>query len=404
MQSPLFSVTPSLTVGELMRHLKHLLEVDDIVQDVWVRGEISNFTRASSGHLYFSLKDSEGAVRCAMWRSSAAHVSRLPSDGDNVRAHGRVSLYEVRGDLQLYVDELVFDGVGALWKKFEALRTRLESEGLFAPERKRPIPAYPAAIGIVTSEKGAALQDMLHILRQRWPCVEVVLCGCQVQGVEAPAQIANAIRTLNRDGQVHTIIVARGGGSIEDLWAFNEEVVARAIFSSAKPVVSGVGHEIDFTIADFVADMRAPTPTAAAALAVPDRREVLRDIRQTRVRLWLAMDSKLTEHVRQVKDMRRTLLRLSPQAKFDREHQRIDDCVRSMAKALQHHLRVLRERLQSKRLQLGALNPEAILARGYAIVRKDGRAISQVAQVTQGDRIKVRVSDGEFGATVQSSQ
>src|SRR5712692_791048 len=202
MQSPLFSITPTLTVGELMRHLKHLLDVDDIAPDVWVRGEISNFTRASSGHLYFSLKDGEAAVRCVMWKGQAIGLSRPPVEGDAVRAHGRVSLYEVRGDLQLYVDELAFDGVGALWKKFEALKAQLQSEGLF--DRKRPIPTHPRCIGIVTSEKGAALQDMLRILRQRWPVVEVVLCACQVQGVEAPAQIVSAIRALNRERGVET--------------------------------------------------------------------------------------------------------------------------------------------------------------------------------------------------------
>jgi exodeoxyribonuclease VII large subunit len=269
MQAPLFAIAPTLTVGELVRHLKHVLEVDPIAGDLWVRGEVSNFMRAASGHLYFSLKDSEGAVRCVMWKGQAIGLSRLPVEGDSIRAHGRMSLYEVRGDLQLYVDELIYDGVGALWKKFEALKARLQNEGLF--DRKRPVTAQPRCIGIVTSEKGAALQDMLRILRQRWPLVEVVLSPCQVQGVDAPGQIVGAIRTLNRVREVETIIVARGGGSIEDLWAFNEEAVARAIFASAQPVISGVGHEVDFTIADFVSDLRAPTPTAAAAAAVPDR-------------------------------------------------------------------------------------------------------------------------------------
>ncbi|MEP7198721.1 MAG: exodeoxyribonuclease VII large subunit [Chloroflexota bacterium] len=399
MQPSLFSVTPTLTVGELMRHLKHILDVDDIAQDLWVRGEISNFTRASSGHLYFSLKDGEGAVKCVMWKGQAIGLTRLPAEGDAVRAHGRVSLYEVRGDLQLYVDELAFDGVGALWKKFEQLKAQLQREGLF--DRKRPLPTQPRCIGIVTSEQGAALQDMLRILTERWPLVEVVLCPCQVQGIEAPAQIVGAIRTLNRQRAVETIIVARGGGSIEDLWAFNDEAVARAIFASRQPVIAGVGHETDFTIADFVADVRAPTPTAAAALAVPDRADVVRALRQQQSRLWLALDSQLTARANQLNHARRTLSRLAPRARIDRQRQQVDDALLTMNRAMQHQLQVRRERLQSKQLQLAALNPLAILARGYAIVRKDGHPVSAVGQVASGDVIRVRVRDGEFGATVE---
>jgi exodeoxyribonuclease VII large subunit len=398
MQSALFTITPTLTVGELMRHLKHLLAIDDLAQDAWVRGEISNFVRAASGHLYFSLKDSEGAIRCVMWKGQALGLGRLPVEGDSVRAHGHISLYEVRGDLQLYVDELVFDGVGALWQKFEALKAQLEREGLF--DRKRLIPIQPRTIGIVTSEKGAALQDMLRILTQRWPLVKVVLCPCQVQGVDAPVQIVNAIRALNREPEVETIIVARGGGSIEDLWAFNDEGVARAVFGSRVPVISGVGHEVDFTIADFVADLRAPTPTAAAALAVPDRVEITRVIQQQRARLWLAADHEVTHRAEQLAERRRSLVRLAPTARIERERQRVDDAVEVLGRAMDYRLRSLRERLQSRRLQLAALNPLAILARGYAIVRKDGQPVASVQQVGAGDQVRVRVSDGEFAATV----
>ncbi len=398
MQSPLFAVTPTLTVGDLVRHLKLVLETDDIAQDVWVRGEVSNFVRASSGHLYFSLKDSDGALRCAMWRGQASGLRRLPAEGDSVRAHGRVSLYEVRGDLQLYVDELVFDGVGALWQKFEALKAQLQSEGLF--DRKRPVPPRPRCIGIVTSEKGAALQDMLRILRQAWPLVEVVLTSCQVQGVDAPAQIAAAIRSLNRLSEVETIIVARGGGSIEDLWAFNEESVARAIYASRQPVITGIGHEVDFTIADFVSDLRAPTPTAAAALAVPNAAEVARGIGQQRARLWLAMDSALTQRVGQVGNLRRSLARLSPSATIDRQRQQVDELVHAIIRNITHTVQVRRQRLASRQLQLEALNPQAILSRGYAIVRKDGYPVTSTRQVASGDPLHVRVADGEFAARV----
>jgi exodeoxyribonuclease VII large subunit len=327
-------------------------------------------------------------------------LKRLPSEGDALRVHGHVSLYEVRGDLQLYVDELAFDGVGALWKKFELLKAQLQSEGLFDPARKRPLPAYPRCIGIATSEKGAALQDMLRILRQRWPYAEVVLCPCQVQGMEAPEQLVNAIRTLDGDDAVELIIVARGGGSIEDLWAFNDETVARAICATRRPVISGVGHEVDTTIADFVADVRAATPTAAAAAATPDRAEVLRELRNRKVRQWLAIDNQLTTRRTRLTNLRRVLARTSPQGTIERERQRVDDRTRTLDKAVLHNLRSLRENLQSRRRQLSALNPAAILTRGYAIVRKDGHALSSVAQVAAGDQVHVRVSDGEFKATV----
>jgi exodeoxyribonuclease VII large subunit len=403
MQPFLFALaTPTLTVGELMRHLKQVLDDDDTARDVWVRGEVSNFTRASSGHLYFSLKDAEGAVRCVMWKNAAAQLVQRPSDGDLVRAHGRVSLYEVRGDLQLYIEELEFDGVGALWKKFEALRARLEQEGLFAAERKRPLPAYPRCIGIVTSEQGAALQDMLHILRQHWPLVEVALCPCQVQGVEAPAQIAQAIETLNQDTSVETLIVARGGGSIEDLWAFNEEIVARAIFASRVPIISGVGHETDFTIADFVADVRAPTPTAAAALAVPNRADTLSTVQQQQQRLAQALNYQLTTREQRLQNLQRALTRLTPRAQLDRQRQQVDDATRALNSVWQRQLQTWRAQLVGKQQQLVALNPLAILARGYAIVRKQGRAITHTQQVSDGDALQVRVSDGEFGAIVKT--
>ena len=398
MQSALFNITPTLSVGELMRYLKHILAADDLAQDAWVRGEVSNFIRASSGHLYFSLKDAEGAIRCVMWKGQASGLRRLPAEGDSVRAHGHVSLYEVRGDMQLYVDELVFDGAGVLWQRFEALKAQLEREGLF--DRKRLIPVQPRTIGIVTSEKGAALQDMLRILTQRWPLVAVVLCHCQVQGVDAPAQIVNAIRALNREPEIETIIVARGGGSIEDLWAFNDEGVARAIFGSRLPVISGVGHEVDFTIADFVADLRAATPTAAATLAVPDRAEIARVIQQQRARLWLAADNQVRRSGEQLAERRRSLVRLAPAARIERERQQVDDDVEALGRAMEQRIRSLRERLSSRRLQLAALSPLAILARGYAIVRKDGHPIVSVQQVAQGEQVHVRVSDGEFAATV----
>ena len=402
MQPSLFTTPPpALSVGELMRHLKRLLEVDDIATGLWVRGEISNFTRAASGHLYFSLKDAEGAIRCVMWKTAAAQLTRRPADGDAARARGRVSLYEVRGDLQLYVEALEFDGVGALWQQFEALRARLTQEGLFDATRKRPLPLYPRCVGIVTSEKGAALQDMLRILSQRWPAVEVALCPTTVQGVEAPAQIAQAIERLNRDPRVQVIIIARGGGAIEDLWAFNDELVARAIYASRVPLVSGVGHETDFTIADFVADVRAPTLTAAAALVVPDQQDVRQTLAQQQQRMTQALAHALAMQRDQLTHTWRTLARLAPHAQLNRRRQQVDEQLRNLDEAARRQIQLRQVRLESKRLQLAALNPLAILARGYAIVSTQTAIVRQTQQVSPGDALTIRVSDGALRAEVK---
>ncbi|MBI5877447.1 MAG: exodeoxyribonuclease VII large subunit [Chloroflexi bacterium] len=399
MQPLLFPVSPTKTVGELMRHLKQVLNDDAVAPDVWVRGEISNLTRAGSGHLYFSLKDNEASIKCVMWRGQAAGLPRLPANGDAIRAHGYVGLYEARGDLQLYVNEVEFDGAGTLWQQYEALKAKLEKEGLFG--RHRPLPMPPTTIGIVTSESGAALQDMLRILSARWPLAEVVLSPCMVQGADAPPQIVRAIKALNRRRGVDVIIVARGGGSLEDLWAFNDEAVARAIHASPQPVVSGVGHETDFTIADFVADERAPTPTAAAQLVTPDRAEWLRGLHGSRMQLFRAARERVAAERTRLTDTQRALRRLAPRNLIDFHRQRVDDARRALGLAIAHAVQSRRERLHGKRAHLEAVSPLAILARGYAIVRKDGRVVAHAAQARPGDEIAVRVSDGEFGATVR---
>ena len=276
---------PSWSVTDITRYLKDLLESDHNLADIWVQGEISNFSRPRSGHLYFTIKDSSAALKVVMWRSAAARLINMPRDGDAVEVHGKISIYETGGQYQLYADRIRPLGEGALYQEFLRLKDKLEAEGLFDEERKRPIPYRPGVIGIVTSPTGAALRDMLNTLHRRYPLVEVVLAPTPVQGEAAPPGIVESIQALNRFVNPDVILLARGGGSIEDLWAFNDERVARAIASSITPVISGVGHQTDFTISDFVADLRAATPTAAAEMAVPDKADLHVAIEELRQRL-----------------------------------------------------------------------------------------------------------------------
>src|SRR5215210_2357791 len=277
-----------LTVSQLNAYLREALDADEILQDLWVEGEISNLSRPASGHWYFTLKEGDAQIRAACWKSYVARIPTLPTNGDAVLAHGRVSFYEAGGQLQLYVDMIRPAGVGLLHARFEELKARLDAEGLFDPSRKRELPPLPRRIGLVTSPSGAALRDILNVLGRRYPLAEVLLSGCQVQGDGAAETIVEALFALY-DQDVDVIIVARGGGSIEDLWAFNEEIVARAVFASPVPIISGVGHETDTTIIDYVADLRAPTPSAAAELAAPDIGVLAGDLAALAEQLGLAM-------------------------------------------------------------------------------------------------------------------
>jgi exodeoxyribonuclease VII large subunit len=338
-----------------------------------------------------------------MWRSAAARALKMPNSGDAVEVHGRVSMYETRGDVQLYVDEIKLAGAGALWQEFERLRNRLEAEGLFAAERKRPLPRFPRTIGVVTSREGAVFHDICNILRRRYPLVEVLLAPTQVQGQAAEEMIATALATINRY-EIDLVILARGGGSIEDLWCFNAERVARAIYSSRVPVISAVGHETDFTIADFVADIRAPTPSAAAELAVSDTRDLLAAIFAAEQRLAQLTRDRLGDARVRLSSGVYALLRSSPQARVANYHQRVDDASRRMTSRTLHLLALDREQLNGALRHLAALNPEATLGRGYAIVqdKETGRVVKKKAQAAGHRRVQVRVSDGEFEATTDA--
>ena len=397
--------TPSLTVSDLTRYLRQLLESDDVLQDIWVQGEVSNFSRPSSGHLYFTLKDSTASLRCVMWKQAVARQRYLPRDGEAVEAHGYISIYEIGGQYQLYADAIRPIGEGALYQEFLRLKNRLEAEGLFDPQRKRPIPRWPQRLGIVTSPTGAALRDVIHTLRRRYPLVEVILAPCPVQGEDAPAGIQASLANLNAIIKPDVILLVRGGGSIEDLWAFNDENVARAIAASAAPVISGVGHETDFTIADFVADLRAPTPTAAAELSTPNQT----DLRLAMDELVSALNrisyDAVTTRRWELADLRHRLAIYSPLARLQADRQRLSDWTHRARAATSHQINLARALLEGQAQKLAALNPVAVLERGFALVTdRDGNPISRVSQAIPGDEIDIRVRDGSFGARVEGQE
>ena len=389
------------TVGALTRHIQELLETDPQLGDVWLNGEISNISRSSAGHLYFTLKDAAAAIRCVMWRSAVEKVTWQPAQGAAALAHGRVSVYAVQGAYQLVVDQLRPAGLGDLHSQFEQLRDRLKAEGLF-DARKRPLPKFPRVLGIVTSPQAAALQDVLKVIGRRYPLVRIRLAPTLVQGATAPPQIVAALQAIDADDEVEAILVVRGGGSLEELWAFNDELVARAIAACRHPVVVGVGHETDFTIADFVADVRAPTPSAAAEMAVPDQVELRQRVRMQARQMEQALLRRLSLAQQATDQQRRALQRLSPQAQIDAQRQQVDDLGQRAGRSLGHALALHRSQVDGLQARLAALSPLAVLERGYAIVRRQdsGAIVRQVEQVGPGDRLSIRVQDGEFGAMV----
>ena len=392
------------TVSKLTQYIKDLLESDPALQDVWLVGEISNFSRSTAGHFYFTLKDAGAALGCVMWRSAAAGLTWRPRQGAAALAHGRISIYPAQGRYQLYVDQLYPAGLGDLHARFEQLRDRLKAEGLFEAERKRPLPSFPRLLGVVTSPQAAALRDVLNVLRRRYPLAGVLLAPTLVQGAQAPPQIVAALKALDDRDDVDLILVVRGGGSLEELWAFNDERVARAIAACRHPVVSGVGHETDFTIADFVADLRAPTPSAAAELAVPDQAELRQRMQGWGRRLEGSMAQHLSLARYAMEQQQVALRRSSPQVRVDTCRQQVDDLSRRAGRALTHSLSLRHSRLTGLQARLGALGPLATLERGYAIIRCEdtGAVVCSVEQVDAGDALRIRVQDGEFGAVTRS--
>lgn len=395
-----------LTVGDLSTYLKELLESDEILRDLWVEGEIAEFKlHRPSGHCYFSLKDAQASLRGVMWRTAAAKLAFLPKPGDLVLVHGYCSIYESRGDLQIYADSIQPAGVGLMHAQFEELKARLEHEGLFNLDRKRELPVLPRRIGIATASQSAALADMLHILARRCPLVEVIVSPCQVQGERAPDSIVEALYRLY-EADVDLIILARGGGSIEDLWAFNDEAVARAVFASPVPLISGVGHETDTTIVDYVADLRAPTPSAAAELAAPEIGALAGLISDARDRLDAAVTTALELRRMQLSEAAGTVARADPRRWIARDRQTVDDLGRRIERAAARSIALRRTELSGQNGRLAALNPRAVLARGYAVVRRttDDHVLTDPAQAPLHTRLRITLRDGDLYATTDSAE
>jgi exodeoxyribonuclease VII large subunit len=387
------------SVGRLNAEARMLLE--EGLPALWVEGEISNFAAPSSGHWYFTLKDREAQIRCAMFRAANSRVGFRPKDGQQMVLRGRVSLYEPRGDYQLIAELMEDAGEGALRREFERLKARLLAEGLFDAALKRALPAMPKRIAVVTSPTGAAVRDVLHILARRFPPASVLVIPTPVQGAAATESIVAALDTASSRGDCDVVILARGGGSIEDLWCFNDERVARAIRRCAVPVVSGVGHEIDFTIADFAADVRAPTPSGAAELVVPDRRTLLAGLTGVDARLRQLAAQWLSRATERFQSTMQRLARAHPGHRLQQQTQRLDDLELRLQRASQLALTRATQRLQLAQRGLDAISPLATLERGYAIVtRTDGTVLQDAAEVREGDEIEARLKRGSVRARV----
>ena len=399
-------MSPSvLSVSQVNQYLKGLMDRDELLSALYVRGEISNYKCYPSGHHYFSLKDGESALRCVMFRREAASLRFRPENGMQVIAAGRVAVYPRDGAYQLYCVRLTPEGVGDLQVAFEQLKEKLRREGLFDPAAKKPLPRFPRRIALVTSPAGAAVRDMIRILGARWPLSEVIVLPVRVQGEEAPGEISAAIAYADRAGLADVIITGRGGGSMEDLWAFNDERVARAIFACRTPVISAVGHEPDVTIADFVADVRAATPSNAAELAVPDRDEVLAALEQYRGRLEKAVGRRL-EAARSAWTRCRTSPTLTrPEEQIQNRRLALDGQGLRLAHALQRRLGGERERYARTAAKLDALSPFKVLARGYAIPQDgEGRVITSAGALTPGERLTLTMADGQADCVVKESR
>lgn len=391
-----------LTVSQLNRYLKSKFEEDSNLTSVFLTGELSNFTHHyKSGHLYFSIKDTTATIKAVMFSTQSARLRFLPQDGMKVIARGRVSIYEATGQYQLYVEDLQPDGVGALNLAYEQLKAKLEKEGLFAAERKQPIPAYPQRIGVVTSSTGAAVQDILNILSRRYPVAEVILAPVLVQGEGAAQEIADAIERFNALDCVDVLIVGRGGGSIEDLWAFNEERVARAVAASHIPIISAVGHETDFTICDFVADLRAPTPSAAAELAVPNREDLLQLLQSYRYTITQLLERRLSQWKQQVDLLSSSPYLASPDAWIRTRRESVALLTSRLRTAMKQNTAQQKTRMAVLVGKLEGLSPLKALNRGFVYAAdKTGKLLTDATQVQVGDTIFLTMKNGKVRCVV----
>lgn len=394
--------TGSMTVSELNNRIKSLIDGDRVLNAVSVTGEISNFTDHRSGHLYFTLKDSESQIKAVMFRSARAKLKFIPEEGMKVTVHGSVSLYAQGGSVQLYANAMAPDGVGALYKAYEQLKEKLAQEGLFDEEHKKLIPRYPERIGVITSPTGAAVRDIINVTGRRYPLAELFLYPALVQGEGSEASLISALDYLDKSGLVDVIIIGRGGGSIEDLWSFNSERLARRIYEAKTPIISAVGHETDFTICDFVADLRAPTPSAAAEISVPDIRDITISLDNTTERVIGAL-------MRVAERKRERFTRLSehelfkkPEIIFEEKLCAVNDSYIRAENLVRNYLKAVELRFSVLAGKTDALSPLAVLKRGYSVVSDGDGVLSSAKSLKAGDKVKIKLSDGGFSATVNS--
>ena len=387
-------------VSQINQYIKQQLDGDLLLQDLCISGELSNYKIYPSGHHYFTLKDAEGALRAVMFRSSAGRLRFRPENGMKVFATGRITVYPRDGAYQLYCNSLVPDGVGDLYVAFEQLKAKLQAEGLFDPAHKKPLPPYPHRIAIITSSAGAAIHDMLRILTRRYPLSKVMLLPVRVQGAEAPAEIAGAIRYANRWHLADVIITGRGGGSMEDLWAFNDERVARMIYASEIPVVSAVGHEPDVTISDFVADRRAATPSNAAEIVAPDQQELRQRLDAMQLRMLQSLQKQLQVDRRQVQLLSQARVLQDPMNYVLERRTRLAQLQKQLASAMRQRLAADRERFAKRAAALDAMSPLKVLGRGYALVKNGQKLVKSTNDAKPGDRLTLQLSDGTLPAIV----
>ena len=398
-------MSESITVSELNQIIKSLVDGEPLLNRVCVRGELSNYKIYPSGHHYFTLKDAESSLRCVMFKSSASKLRFRPESGMGVTAFGRISVFPRDGAYQLYCSDLIPEGTGDLQLAYEQLKAKLAAEGLFDPRHKKPLPQYPKKIAIITSSAGAAVHDMIRILGRRWPMTKVMLLPVRVQGVEAPPEIVGAIRYANRHNVADLIITGRGGGSIEDLWAFNDERVARAIYESELPVISAVGHEPDVTISDYVADVRASTPSNAAEIAVPDEADIRELLANMSIRQTQAMRKSITRLSTRLDDFKGRRVLRDPMAYVDTKRSELDHVQDRLVAAAEKLCSANRHKFGALASALDAMSPLKVLSRGYAIASDaEGKLVKSVGDVAGGDVLSLSVSDGTIKCTVEESE
>lgn len=397
------AVSSVITVSQLNFYIKSLLDESPALREIYITGEISNLTdHYRSGHIYLSLKDDKALVRAVMFAGNARHLRFKPEEGMKVIARGRVSVYEATGQYQLYIEDMQPDGIGALNLAYEQLKRKLSAEGLFSEDIKKPIPAYPKRIGVITSPTGAAVQDILNILGRRYPIAEVVFCPVLVQGENASAQLIDAVERFNKANAADVIIIGRGGGSIEDLWAFNDEKLARTIAKSDIPVISAVGHETDFTICDFVADLRAPTPSAAAELATPNMTELLSYFKSVKDSLPAIMQRRIDFEKQELDNLASSKVLLSPKAFINIRRNELDMLSADMVKAFKAILSENQRDFVALSAKLDALSPLSVLSRGYSIVQNKNKVIKSAKELNIGQNIMVKLSDGKAECEVKA--